>query len=162
MIENSIWGTIRSLLVTYNYKDEYGLRQFRKGLDKALNASDVQRVIIIVSIPKGVDKNSLSPHFLIYYNGPGDYGLFGGLKDHQLSTELKNSFDASICFGVMNKNLKSTIKNTEIARKILVNSELTEDTTYDLELNSSSDSPAEVIQFVVETLQKIDAHEPQI
>ena len=162
MIENSIWGTIGSLLVTYNYADEDGLKEFRKGLDKALNESSVQRVIIIVSIPKGVDKNSLSPHFLIYYNGPGDYGLFGGLKDHQLATELKRSFDALICFGVMKKHLKATLRQTEIGKKILVNSELMQDTSYDLELNTASDSPSEVIQFVVETLQKIDAHEPQL
>ncbi len=161
MIENSIWGTIGSLLVTYNYEDESALKEFRKGLDKALNESVVQRVIIIVSIPKGVDKNGLSPHFLIYYNGPGDYSLFGSLKDHQLSSELKNSFDALICFGVIKKNLKATLRQTEIGKKILVNSELTQDTSYDLELNSASDSPSEVIQFVVETLQKIDAHEPQ-
>jgi hypothetical protein len=79
-----------------------------------------------------------------------------------LVQELKQSFDALICFGVMKKNLKTTLRQTEIAKKILVNSELTQDTTYDLELNSASDSPSEVIQFVVETLQKIDAHEPQL
>ena len=161
MIENSIWGTIGSLLVTYNFESEEGLKEFRKGLDVALNASAVQRVIIIVSIPKGVDKKSLSPHFLIYYNGPSDYGLFGGLKDHQLASELKQSFDTLICFGVMKKNLKGILRQTEIGKKILVNSELTEDSIYDLELNSASDSPSEVIQFVVETLQKINAHEPQ-
>ena len=162
MIENSIWGTIGSLLVVYNYRDEDGLKEFRKELDKALNASAVQRVIIIVSIPKGIDKKSLSPHFLIYYNGPSDYGLFGKLKDHQLASELKQSFDALICFGVMKKHLKAILRQTEIGNKILVNSELTEDSTYDLELNSASDSPSEVIQFVVETLQKIDAYEPQL
>ena len=43
-----------------------------------------------------------------------------------------------------------------------MNSELTEDSSYDLELNSASDSPNEVIHFVVETLKKINAHEPQI
>ena len=44
----------------------------------------------------------------------------------------------------------------------IVNSELTQDNSYDLELNSASDSPSEVIQFIVETLQKIDAHETQL
>ena len=62
----------------------------------------------------------------------------------------------------MKKHLKATLRQTEIGKKILVNSELTQDTNYDLELNSASDSPSEVIQFVVETLQKIDAHEPQL
>ena len=62
----------------------------------------------------------------------------------------------------MKKNIKSAIKQTDIRNKILVNSELTEDKSYDLELNSASDSPSEVIHFVVETLQKIKAHEPQL
>ena len=62
----------------------------------------------------------------------------------------------------MKKHLKATLRQTEIGKKILVNSELMQDTSYDLELNSASDSPSEVIQFVVETLQKIDAHEPQL
>ena len=162
MIENSIWGNTTSLLVTYNFEKEPSLKEFRKALDQVLNTSIVERVIIIVSIQKGVDKSSLSPHFLIYYNGPSDYSLFGGLKDHQLANELEQSFDVLLCFGVMQKNIKSAIKQTNIQRKILVNSELTEDKTYDLELNSASDSPYEVIHFVVETLQKINAHEPQL
>ncbi|MEJ6687448.1 MAG: hypothetical protein QNK70_09250 [Crocinitomicaceae bacterium] len=162
MIENSIWGNTTSLLVTYNFEKEPSLKEFRKALDQVLNTSIVERVIIIVSIQKGVDKSSLSPHFLIYYNGPSDYSLFGGLKDHQLANELERSFDVLLCFGVMQKNIKSAIKQTNIQRKILVNSELTEDKTYDLELNSASDSPYEVIHFVVETLQKINAHEPQL
>ncbi len=62
----------------------------------------------------------------------------------------------------MKKNLKNAIRQTVIQKKILVNSELTQDNTYDLELNSASDAPSEVIHFVVETLKKINAHEPQI
>ena len=99
---------------------------------------------------------------MIYYNGPSDYSFFGGLKDHQLETEMKQSFDALLCFGVMKKNLKNALRQTVIQKKILVNSELTQDNTYDLELNSASDTPSEVINFVVETLKKINAHEPQI
>lgn len=162
MIENSIWGNTKSLLVTYNYEDEKMLKEFRKGLDHALNASAVERVIVVVSLPKGIDKKSLSPHFLIYYNSPSDYSLFGGLKDLQLSNELKQSFDVLLCFGIMQRNLKAVLKQTNLRNKILVNSELTQDKTYDLELNSASDSPEEVINFVVETLQKIDVHEPQL
>lgn len=162
MIENSIWGNTTSLLVTYNFEDEPSLKEFRKALDQVLNTSVVERVIIVVSIQKGVDKSSLSPHFLIYYNGPSDYSLFGGLKDHQLANEFEQSFDVLLCFGVMQKNIKSAIKQTNIQKKILVNSELTEDKTYDLELNSASDSPSEVIHFVVETLQKINTNEPQL
>jgi len=97
MINNSIWGNTTSLLVTYNFEDEAALKEFRKALDQVLNTSAVERVIIVVSIQKSVNKSSLSPHFLIYYNGPSDYTLFGNLKDHQLANELLQSFDVLLC-----------------------------------------------------------------
>ena len=91
MSEKTIWDQTSSLLITYNYTNEDDLKEFRKTLDQQLNSSKVERVIIIVSIPKGIDKNSLSPHFLIYFNSPSDYTFFGKLKDMQLENELKKS-----------------------------------------------------------------------
>ena len=47
----------------------------------------------------------------------------------------------------------------DILKKILVNAELTNDPSYELELNSASENPAEIINFVIETLEKIDVNE---
>ena len=47
----------------------------------------------------------------------------------------------------------------EISRKILVNAELTNDPSYELELNSASEDPSEIVNFVIETLHKIDINE---
>jgi len=156
MSETTLWNQTRSLLVTYNFKDEPDIKGFRSALDKQLNQSTVERIIIIVSVPRNVDKTKLSPHFLIYYNSPSDYTLFGKLKDLQLKNELKRSFDLMLSFGSLNRKIKKYLDKMEIAKKIIINAELAKDPSYEMELNSASESPAEIVNFVIETLQKID------
>jgi len=162
MSEKTIWEQTGSLLITYNYTNEDDLKEFRKTLDQQLNTSKVERVIIIVSIPKGLDKNSLSPHFLIYFNSPSDYTFFGKLKDMQLENELKNSFDLLLSFGKVKRNIERYIHKMNISRKIMINAELINDPSYELELNSASDSPKEMVNFVIQTLQKIDTNEQYV
>ena len=156
MSETTLWNQTRSLLVTYNFKDETDIKGFRSALDKQLNQSTVERIIIIVSVPRHVDKTKLSPHFLIYYNSPSDYTLFGKLKDLQLKNELKRSFDLMLSFGSLNRKIKKYLDKMKIAKKIIINAELAKDPSYEMELNSASESPAEIVNFVIETLQKID------
>ena len=159
MKERTIWNETRSLLVTYNFKNEDDIKGFRKALDKQLNQSTVDRVIIIVNVPRGVDKTKLSPHFLIYYNSPSDYTWLGMLKDLQLKNELKRKFDLMLSFGKAPRKIERYLNKMEISRKILVNAELTNDPSYELELNSASENPSEIVNFVIETLQKIDINE---
>ena len=156
MSETTLWNQTRSLLVTYNFKDETDIKGFRSALDKQLNQSTVERIIIIVSVPRHVDKTKLSPHFLIYYNSPSDYTLFGKLRDLQLKNELKRSFDLMLSFGSLNRKIKKYLDKMKIAKKIIINAELAKDPSYEMELNSASESPAEIVNFVIETLQKID------
>tara|TARA_Y100001978_G_C23691493_1_gene435097 strand:+ start:2210 stop:2686 length:477 start_codon:yes stop_codon:yes gene_type:complete len=156
MSETTLWNQTRSLLVTYNFKDETDIKGFRSALDKQLNQSTVERIIIIVSVPRHVDKTKLSPHFLIYYNSPSDYTLFGKLRDLQLKNELKRSFDLMLSFGSLNRKIKKYLDKMKIAKKIIINAELAKDSSYEMELNSASESPAEIVNFVIETLQKID------
>ena len=156
MSETTLWNQTRSLLVTYNFKDEADIKGFRSALDKQLNQSTVERIIIIVSVPRHIDKTKLSPHFLIYYNSPSDYTLFGKLKDLQLKNDLKRSFDLMLSFGSLNRKIKKYLDKMDIAKKIIINADLAKDPSYEMELNSASESPAEIVNFVIETLQKID------
>ena len=156
MSETTLWNQTRTLLVTYNFKDEADIKGFRSALDKQLNQSSVEHIIIIVSVPRHIDKTKLSPHFLIYYNSPSDYTLFGKLKDLQLKNELKRSFDLMLSFGSLNRKIKKHLDKMEIAKKIIINADLAKDPSYEMELNSASESPAEIVNFVIQTLQKID------
>ena len=96
---------------------------------------------------------------MIYYNSPSDYNWLGKLKDHQLLTELKRSFDLMLSFGKVPRKIERYLNKMDILKKILVNAELTNDPSYELELNSASENPAEIINFVIETLEKIDVNE---
>jgi len=64
-----------------------------------------------------------------------------------------------LSFGKLPRKIERYLNKMEISRKILVNAELTNDPSYELELNSASDNPSEIVNFVIETLQKIDINE---
>ena len=156
MREKNIWNATRSLLVVFNYEDDEQLNGFRKSLDKMLNMSNVDRLIILVNINKELDKNTLPPHFLIYYNSPNDYSFWGKLKDVQLEAELNHDYDVMIWFGSIDKPIFREIKTTHCKRKILVNEH---NDYFDLQLNAESTEPSEMLNFIINTLEKISIYE---
>jgi hypothetical protein len=152
----NIWTSIKSLLVVFSYEDDEQLKLFRKSLDKMLNTSNVDRLIIVVNIPKEVDKNSLPPHFLIYYNSPNDYNFWGKLKDVQLEAELNREYDVLLWFGDTEQKIYSQIELATIHRRIVINQE---NPNFDLSLNAGSDSPELMLNFIINTLKKITINE---
>jgi hypothetical protein len=144
------------LLVAFNYENDEQLKDFRKSLDGMLNASNVDRLIIVVSVPKEVDKNTLPPHFLIYYNSPTDFNFWSKLKDVQLETELQRNYDLMIWFGNTESKIFPYVQEASIRRKIIVNEK---DASFDLQLNAESELPSEMLQFVIDTLKKITSNE---
>jgi hypothetical protein len=152
----NIWESTRSLLVAFNYENDEQLKDFRKSLDGMLNASNVDRLIIVVSVPKEVDKNTLPPHFLIYYNSPTDFNFWSKLKDVQLETELQRNYDLMIWFGNTESKIFPYVQEASIRRKIIVNEK---DASFDLQLNAESELPSEMLQFVINTLKKITSNE---
>ncbi|MFM1915897.1 MAG: hypothetical protein RLZZ531_1566 [Bacteroidota bacterium] len=156
MNSKNIWESTRSLLVAFNYENDEQLKDFRKSLDGMLNASNVDRLIIVVSVPKEVDKNTLPPHFLIYYNSPNDFNFWSKLKDVQLETELQRNYDLMIWFGNTESKIFPYVQEASIRRKIIVNEK---DASFDLQLNAESELPSEMLQFVIDTLKKITSNE---
>ena len=156
MSSKNIWESAKSLLVAFNYENEEQLKEFRKSLDSMLNASNVDRLIIIVNVPKEVDKNTLPPHFLIYYNSPIDFNFWNKLKDVQLETELQRAYDLVIWFGHTDAKIFPYIQDASVQRRIIVNEK---EASFDLQLNAGSDEPAEMLHFVIETLKKISTNE---
>ena len=156
MREKNIWNATRSLLVVFNYENDEQLNGFRKSLDKMLNLSNVDRLIIVVNITKEVDKNTLPPHFLIYYNSPNDYSFWGKMKDVQLESELQRDYDVMIWFGNVDQPIFKEIKTTNCKRRIVVNEH---NDHFDLQLNAESSEPSEMLNFVIQTLEKISIYE---
>lgn len=156
MKENNSWDATESLLVIFNYENDEQLKGFRKSLDKILNSSNVNRLIIVVNIGKEVDKKTLPPHFLIYYCSPLDFSFWGKLKDVQLESELKKEFDLLICIGENKNGIAKVVKETKIKRRISINAS---SKTADLLLNTGSTIPSEMLDFAIKNLQKIAIYE---
>ncbi len=156
MNSKNIWESAKSLLVAFNYENEEQLKDFRKSLDSMLNSSNVDRLIIVVNVPKEVDKNTLPPHFLIYYNSPLDFNFWSKLKDVQLETELQRAYDIMIWFGHTEAKIFPYVKDASVKRKIIVNEQ---DASFDLQLNAGSEVPSEMLDFVIKTLKKISTNE---
>ena len=152
----NIWSSTQSLLVVFNYKDDDQLRDFRKSLDLMLNNSQVGRLVIVVNIPKEIDKATLPPHFLIYYNSPNDYTFFGKMKDVLLQTELHKNYDLLINFDTPNDKVMMILKDSHIKKKVIVNAE---DSFFDLSLSSAFEKPNEMLNFVTTTLEKINLYD---
>jgi hypothetical protein len=152
----NIWETAKSLLVVFNYENDEQLKDFKVALDHMLNSSNVDRLIIIVNVPKEIDKNTLPPHFLIYYNSPLDFNFWSKLKDVQLEKELQRAYDILIWFGHTEAKIFPYVKDTAVSRKIIVNEP---DASFDLQLNAGSDLPNDMLQFVINTLKKISTNE---
>ena len=156
MKAKNIWSSTQSLLVVFNYKDDDHLRDFRKSLDLMLNNSQVGRLVIVVNIPKEIDKATLPPHFLIYYNSPNDYTFFGKMKDVLLQTELHKNYDLLINFDTPNDKVMLILKDSHIKKKVIVNAA---DPFFDLSLSSAFEKPNEMLNFVTSTLEKINLYD---
>ncbi len=156
MKEKNSWDATQSLLVIFNYENDEQLKGFRKSLDKILNSSNVNRLIIVVNISKEVDKKTLPPHFLIYYCSPLDFSFWGKLKDVQLESELKKEFDLLICIGENKNGIAKVVEGTKIKRRISINAA---SKTADLLLNTESSEPSEMLDFAIKNLQKIAIYE---
>ncbi|MBM3451821.1 MAG: hypothetical protein FJX84_01635 [Bacteroidetes bacterium] len=151
MNENSIWSTTESLLIVLNCDDNEHMKDYKKALDRALNESNVEKLTIVVLLPKEVDKNSMTPHFVIYYISPTDFNFFGRLKDVQLLDEFKLNFDTLIWFGDDSHRIFSYIKKIDFQNKIGVNATRA---FFEMHLKADIDNPASAIEFIHDVLTK--------
>ena len=134
MATKSMWASTQSLMVVINYINEIQLRDYRRALDAILDKSHVKKLTIIVNVPKEIDKTTLPPHFLIYYNSSADYSFMGKLKDVLLMRELEKSFDLLLWMGTVNQKVYPEIKNTSFNKKVVVNG--SDDAYFDLQLQT--------------------------
>jgi len=154
MKNKSLWSSTQSLMVVIHYTDLGALNEYRRALDKILDDSQVKKLTIIVTLPKDVNKDTLPPHFLIYYNSPNDYTFMGKLKDVLLQRELEKSFDMLLWVGSLEQKVYQEIKSCSFKHKVVVND--MDNGFFDLELKSKDENAFTLLDFVVGTLDKIE------
>lgn len=157
MGNKSLWGNTKSLLVVLNYVNDAQLKDYRKALDQILDKSHVKKLTIVVILPKEVDKATLHPHFLIYYHSPNDFSFWGQLKDVLLLKELEKKFDLLLWLGSKDHKIFDSVKTTECTRKVAVN--CSDQLFFDMELSMQTDQPATLLNYVINTINKIEVYE---
>jgi hypothetical protein len=150
----SIWEQLQHVAIVWTYQDEQQMRDFVKAIDVLLLQKKFAHALIIVNVPKDLDKKTLPPHFLIYYNSPADYSLFGKLKDVQLEAELHKNYDLLLWFGSPDSKIKGLLQKTKIKQWLGINEV---DPLFDMLLNTQQTTPAGQLEFIQHTLQRIQS-----
>ncbi len=154
MSTRSIWEQLQHIAIVWTYQDEQQMRDFVKAIDVLLLQKKFAHALIIVNVPKDLDKKTLPPHFLIYYNSPADYSLFGKLKDVQLEAELHKNYDLLLWFGSPESKIKGLLQKTNIKQWLGINEV---DPLFDMLLNTQQTTPAGQLEFIQHTLQRIQS-----
>jgi len=150
----SIWEQIQQIAIVWTYQDEQQIRAFVKAIDLLLQRKKFKHALIVVNVPKDLDKKTLPPHFLIYYNSPSDFSLFGKLKDVQLEAELQKKYDLLLWFGTPDSKIKGYLQKSKIKQWLGINEV---DPLFDMLLNTQQTEPAAQLEFIQHTLQRIQS-----
>jgi hypothetical protein len=150
--KTSIWEQTKSIVVVWSYQDELQMRAFVKAIDHFLQQKKFAHSLIIVNVPKDIDKKTLPPHFLIYYNSAADYSMFGKLKDVQLEAELHKNYDLLIWNGSLDVKIYHALQSTLIKRRLLLN---VEGKNFDLQIDTTQVDTHAQLQYIQQTLERI-------
>jgi hypothetical protein len=150
--KTSIWEQTKSIVVVWSYQDEQQMRAFVKAIDYFLQQKKFAQILIIVNVPKDIDKKNLPPHFLIYYNSPADYSMFGKLKDIQLEAELHKNYDLLIWNGSLDVKIYGALQATKINKRLLLNAE---GKNFDLQIDTAQTDAHAQLQYIQQTLERI-------
>jgi hypothetical protein len=150
----SIWEQLQHIAIVWTYQDEQQMRDFVKAIDVLLQQKKFANALIIVNVPKDLDKKNLPPHFLIYYNSPADFSMFGKLKDVQLEAELQKNYDLLLWFGSPESKIKGLLQKSNIKQWLGINEV---DPLFDMLLNTQQTTPAGQLEFIQHTLQRIQS-----
>ena len=148
----SIWKQTKRIAVVWDYTDEQQMRTFVKAIDHFLQMNKFAHALIIVNVPKDLDKKNLPPHFLIYYNSPADFSFFGKLKDIQLEAELQKAYDLLIWNAALDAKIYPLLKETSINSRVLVNAQ---NAKFDLQIDTVQSEPAAQLDYIQQTLERI-------
>ena len=148
----SIWKQTKRIAIVWDYTDDQQMRTFVKAIDHFLQLNKFTQTLIIVNIPKDLDKKNLPPHFLIYYNSSADFSFFGKLKDVQLETELQKAYDLLIWNAELDSKMFPLLQQTSIQRRVLVNAQ---NAKFDLQIDTAQSDPQSQLQYIQQTLERI-------
>jgi hypothetical protein len=148
----SIWKQTKRIAIVWDYTDPQQMQAFVKSIDQFLQRNQFAHALVVVNIPKDLDKKLLPPHFLIYYNSASDYSFFGKLKDIQLEAEVSKSYDLLIWNASLDSKIFPLLQASSIQRRILLNAQ---NPHFDMQIDTAQTEAQAQLDYIQQTLERI-------
>jgi hypothetical protein len=147
----SIWKSTRNMLLVVNFTSEEELRQFREAV-KALGLNiHVCQILAVVPLKK--EMVLLREVTSVVYCSDQEISIFGRLKNQNATKLLADHFDMITIVGDLNKKMAKVVNRVSHNIVVGVNSNVDYLT---INLITKSTSPEQILNFVKQTLEKIN------
>ena len=147
----SIWKSTRNVLLVVNYTSEEELREFREAV-KAMGLN-IHVCQILAVVPSKKEMVMLREVTSVVYCSDQNINLFGKLKNSNATKLLGDHFDMIAIIGDLNKKMAKVVNRVSHNIVVGVNSNVDYLT---INLTSKSTSPRQILNFVKQTLEKIN------
>ena len=147
---NSIWSSIKRLLVVTDFKEIDNMNQWREAIKfSGLNIHDCKIMGVVESKKERLVLGEMSS---VVFISDKDYGLLGRLKNEDAQRTLNDRFDTIMIVGEIPKKIEKSISKMSVKMDIGLN---TDDTTHTINLQTEETAPKYMLNFVKQTLEKI-------
>jgi hypothetical protein len=147
---NSIWSSIKRLLVVTDFKEIDNMNQWREAIKfSGLNIHDCKIMGVVESKKERLVLGEMSS---VVFISEKDYGFLGRLKNEDAQRALSDRFDTILIVGEIPKKIEKSISKMSVKMDIGLN---TDDTAHTINLQTEETAPKYMLNFVKQTLEKI-------
>lgn len=146
----SVWTTVGTVLLIVDYRSHAELEEFRSALKLA--GLNVNECYILCVLSDKQSKEGLRELNNVVYLQEKEITWWGRLKNEQVSRLISQKFDLGIEVGARSKKIKRLLKKCRVGFRLAINST---NNNYSVNLTTTLESPAHLINFAKNTLEKI-------
>ena len=147
---NSIWHSIKRLMVVTNFKEIDEINQWREAITlSGLNIHDCKIMGVVESKKERLALGEISS---VVFISEKDFGLLGRLKNEDAQRALDDRFDTIMIVGEIPKKIEKSISKMVAKIDIGLN---TADSMHTINLQTEETAPKYMLNFVKQTLEKI-------
>jgi hypothetical protein len=149
--KNNIWGRAKKMLLIVNYDSMDGVKKQREAI-KALGLN-VHECNIIAVVPTKKEKNMLGEISSVTFCSDQEINIIGRFKNPEAVKVLGEYYDIMTVVGDYSSKLSKVLKRSKVGTVVGVNSNVDFLT---IKLSSEASEPEHLLNFVKQTLEKIN------
>lgn len=146
----SVWTTVGTVLLIVDYTSHAALESFRAALKSA--GLNVNECYILCVLSDKQSKEGLRELNNVVYFQEREMTWWGRLKNEQVSRLIHQKFDLGIEVGDRSKKIRRLLKKGRMGFRLGINST---NNNYSVNLTTTEESPAHLINFAKNILEKI-------